>query len=154
MLAVMQMSALAAGTSAGGAKTFNMSVAYGITTLLSLALAGGYCFLMKKKDPWLLFLHASVVIVNLGYFSLSIAKTWGEALLANRIAYFGSVFLPLCMLMAIMDVCRVRRGKWLPVMLICASVAVFILAASPGYSDCYYGERASGRRARRAGRGP
>ena len=140
MLAVMQMSALAAGTSAGGAKTFNMSVAYGITTLLSLALAGGYCLLMKKKDPWLLFLHASVVIVNLGYFSLSISKTLGEALLANRIAYFGSVFLPLCMLMAIMDVCRVRRGKWLPVMLICASVAVFILAASPGYSDCYYKE--------------
>ena len=140
LLAVMQMSALAAGTSAGGAKTFNMSVAYGITTLLSLTLAGGYCLLMKKKDPWLLFLHASVVIVNLGYFSLSISKTLGEALLANRIAYFGSVFLPLCMLMAIMDVCRVRRGKWLPVVLICASVAVFILAASPGYSDCYYKE--------------
>ena len=140
MLAVMQMSALAAGTSAGAAKSFNMSVAYGVTTLFSLGLAGGYCLLMKKKDPWLLFLHASVVIVNLGYFALSISKTLGEALLANRISYFGSVFLPLCMLMAIMDVCRVRQFKPLPGLLVCCSVAVFVLAASPGYLTCYYKE--------------
>ena len=139
ILAAMQVSVMAAGTS-GSTKTLNMTFAYGITTLLSLVMAGGYCALMKKKDAWLLFLHASVVVVNLGYFALSISKTLGEALLANRIAYFGSVFLPLCMLMAIMDVCRVRRVKWLPVVLICVSVAVFILAASPGYSDCYYKE--------------
>ena len=84
LFATMQISAFAAGTSTGGVKHWNMSVAYGITTLLSLALAGGYCLLMKKKDPWLLFLHASVVIVNLGYFALSISKTLGEALLANQ----------------------------------------------------------------------
>ena len=140
LFAAMQISAFAAGVSTGGAKHWNMSVAYGITTLLSLALAGGYCLLMKKKDPWLLFLHASVVIVNLGYFALSISKTLSEALLANRISYFGSVFLPLCMLMAIMDVCRVRRLKVLPGLLVCCSVAVFILAASPGYLTCYYKE--------------
>ncbi len=140
LLPVMQMSVFAAGSSGSAAKTLNMSVAYGVTTLFSLLLAGGYCVLLKKKDTWLLFLHASVVIVNLGYFALSISKTLGEALLANRIAYFGSVFLPLCMLMAIMDVCRIRRVKWLPALLICCSVAVFILAASPGYLDCYYKE--------------
>lgn len=140
LLPAVQMSVFAAGSSAGAAKTVNMSVVYAVTTLLSLLLAGGYCVLLKKKDVWLLFLHASVVIVNLGYFALSISKTLGEALLANRIAYFGSVFLPLCMLMAIMDVCRVRRIKWLPGLLICCSVAVFILAASPGYLDCYYKE--------------
>jgi len=118
----------------------NMSIAYAVTTLLSLLLAGGYCVLLKKKDIWVLFLHACVVVVNLGYFALSISKTLEEALLANRIAYFGSVFLPLCMLMAIMNVCRVRRVRWLPGVLIFCSVAVFLLAASPGYLDCYYKE--------------
>ena len=117
-----------------------MSVVYGVTTALSLCLVGGYCVLMKKKDPWLLFLHAAVVIVNLGYFALSISGTLEEALLANRISYFGSVFLPLCMLMAIMDVCRSKYKKRLPGMLICCSIAVFVLAASPGYLDCYYKE--------------
>lgn len=140
LLPAMQMSVFAVGSSGSAAKAVNMSVVYGATTLFSLLLAGGYCVLLKKKDIWLLFLHASVVIVNLGYFALSISKTLGEALLANRIAYFGSVFLPLCMLMAIMDVCRVRRVKWLPGLLVCCSVAVFILAASPGYLECYYKE--------------
>ncbi len=140
LLPAMQMPVFAAGSIGGAAKPVNMSVAYGITTLLSLLLVGGHCFLLKKKDIWLLFLHVSVVIVNLGYFALSLSKTLGEALLANRIAYFGSVFLPLCMLMAIADVCRVRYAKWLPYLLGCCSVAVFILAASPGYLDCYYKE--------------
>ena len=139
LLAAMQTAVFAAG-SPESEKSFNMSAAYGATTLLSLVLAGGYCALMKKKDTWLLFLHASVVIVNLGYFALSLSKTLAEALLANRISYFGSVFLPLCMLMAIMDVCRVRRYKFLPGILICVSVAVFVLAASPGYLTCYYKE--------------
>ena len=118
----------------------NMSVGYGVTTVLSLLLAVGYCALMKKKDTWLMLLFGCVVIVNMGYFSLSISKTLSEALLANRISYFGSVFLPLCMLMSIMTVCRLRCSKYLMGMLLCASIAVFILAASPGYLDLYYRE--------------
>ena len=41
LFSAMQISAFAAGPATGGAKHWNMSVAYGITTLLSLALAGG-----------------------------------------------------------------------------------------------------------------
>ena len=140
LLPAVQVTAFAAGDFGTNAKTVNMSIVYGITTLLALLLTGGYCVLMKKKDPWLLLLNASVVIVNMGYFALSISKTLEEALLANRISYFGSVFLPLCMLMAIMGVCRVNYKKWLPGFLLCCSVAVFLLAASPGYLDCYYKE--------------
>lgn len=138
LLPVMAMPVFAAGNSGYAAKTVNMSFAYAVTTLLALLCAGAYCIVIKKKDTWLLFLHVSVVVVNLGYFSLSISKTLEEALLANRIAYLGSVFLPLCMLMAILDVCRFQWKKWQPGLLICCSVAVFLLAASPGYLDCYY----------------
>lgn len=116
----------------------NMSIAYGVTTILALLLAVGYCGLVKKKNTWLMFLNVSVVVVNLGYFALSISKTLEEALLANRIAYLGSMFLPLCMLMTIMGACRVKRKKWLLGILLFCSVAVFLLAASPGYLDCYY----------------
>ena len=139
LLSAAQMPALAAGASRG-AKAVNMSISYGITTFLALVLTGCYCLIIKKKDIWLLFLHVSVFVVNLGYFALSISKSLPEALLANRIAYLGSVFLPLCMLMAIMEVCRTKRPRWLPPLLICCSVAVFLLAATPGYLDCYYKE--------------
>lgn len=139
---VITPAALAAGSDAAApaAKTFNMAIAYGITSAAALLLAGGYGGLVRKKNTWLLLLFLSVVIVNLGYFSLSISKTLEEALLANRVSYLGSVFLPLCMLMAIMDVCRIRYRKWLPVVLLCVSVVVFLLAASPGYLNCYYSD--------------
>ena len=119
---------------------FNMAIAYGITSAAALLLAIGYWSLVKKKNTWLQLLFISVVIVNFGYLALAISKTLPEALLANRISYLGSVFLPLCMLMTIMDVCRANYQKSLPAVLLCASIAVFLLAASPGYLDCYYSD--------------
>lgn len=119
---------------------FNMAIAYAITSAAALLLAVGYWSRVKKKNTWLQLLFVSVVIVNCGYFALAISKTLPEALLANRISYLGSVFLPLCMLMAIMDVCRVNYAKKVPAVLLCVSVAVFLLAASPGYLDCYYSD--------------
>ena len=139
VLTPLAFAAEAAG-GASGERVFNMAIAYGITSAAALLLAGGYAGLVRKKNPWLLLLFISVVVVNLGYFSLAISKTLAEALLANRVSYLGSVFLPLCMLMTIMDVCRIRYRKRVPVVLLCISVAVFILAASPGYLDCYYSE--------------
>lgn len=135
----MELTAFAAGNG-DAAKTVNMSIAYGITTVLALLLLVGYCAVVRKKNTWLLITYGSVVIVNLGYLALSVSKTLEEALLANRISYFGSVFLPLGMLMAILDICRIRYRKRFLGVLFWISVAVFLVAASPGYLDCYYKE--------------
>ena len=118
----------------------SMSVIYGVSTVLSFLLLLGYGALVRKKEIWMLLLFTSVFIINVGYFTLSLSKTLGEALLANRIAYLGSVFLPLFMLMTIAGVCRLRYGKWLLGGLICVSIVVFLIAASPGYLDYYYKE--------------
>lgn len=90
-------------------KTLNVSIIYGVTTCLSLFLAGGYSTIVRKKENWLTWLYFSVFVANLGYFTLSISKTLEEALLANRLAYLGSVFLPLFMMMTIMKVCKMRK---------------------------------------------
>ena len=126
------------GCSEIGSKATSMSVIYGATAVLSLFLLLGYCAIMRKRDFWFLLLFSSVVIVNAGYFSLSISRTIEEALLANRIAYLGSVFLPMAMLMIIFNTTRLRYKKWLPMVLLVLSVAVFLVAASPGYLDIYY----------------
>lgn len=121
-------------------KSISLCPAYAVIAVLSLLLLIGYCCLVKKKNTWLLLLFTSVLIVNAGYFALSISKTLEEALLANRISYLGSVFLPLSMLMIILDTIGVRYKKWLPIALLCISFGVFIVAASPGYLDIYYKE--------------
>lgn len=137
-MVMMGKIALAADTVVFSGKTANMAYAYAVITGISLFLAIGYGALVKRKELWLLLLFVSVVVVNFGYFSLSVSKTLGEALLANRISYLGSVFLPLCMLMTIMNVCRLRCQKWMIGLLLFCSILVFLLAASPGYLDCYY----------------
>lgn len=123
-----------------GSKAYSISVIYGAMAFLSLLLLIGYCLLARKKETWFLLLFASVIVVNIGYLSLSVSENLEEALLANRIAYLGSVFLPMSILMTLLRVCKLSYGKWLPATLLTVSLLVFLLAASPGYLDWYYAE--------------
>ncbi len=128
------------GCTAIGEKTLDMSFVYGALAVLSLMTLIGYCVLVAKKDVWFLLLFASVFVVNIGYFALSISSTLEEALLANRIAYLGSVFLPMSMLMNVLNITKLKLPKWLPSLLFGIGVLVFLVAASPGYLDIYYKE--------------
>ncbi len=121
-----------------GDKTTSMSSIYLATTILSLVLLLGYFIFIKKKEAWFVVLFISVFVVNAGYFSLSISDTLSEALWANRISYLGSVFLPLSMIMTIMNISGLDYKKWLPGVLLIISVVVFLIAATPGYLDIYY----------------
>ena len=128
------------GCSRVGEKSANMSVIYIATTALSLLLLAGYSILIRKKEPWFLVLFSAVAVVNVGYLSLSISTSLEEALFANRIAYLGSVFLPVSMLMIILKTCKINYKRWLTGLLLGISAAVFFIAASPGYLDIYYKE--------------
>lgn len=121
-------------------RTLNISFIYGIDAVLALLLACGYCAIVRKKEIWLIWLYFSVFVANIGYFALSISKTVEEALLANRLAYLGCVFLPLFMLMTIMKVCKVHCAKVWRGILIGLSCIVFLIAASQGYLPLYYKE--------------
>ena len=128
------------GCSSIGDKSASMSIIYASAAVLALLLLIGYCALIPKKDIWYLLLFTSIFVVNIGYFSLSVSRTLEEALLANRISYLGSVFLPTTMLMLIMNVAKLKYKKWVPGLLFVLGVVVFLVAASPGYSNLYYKE--------------
>ena len=123
-----------------GEKAASLSVIYCAAAILSLLLLIGYCAISKKRDPWYVLLFASILVVNVGYFALSISTQLGEALLANRLAYLGSVFLPLAMLMIIVQVTHFRSRKWVRHVLLALSVVIFLIAASQGYLPLYYKE--------------
>lgn len=131
---------LLGGCSAHAGGKASLSIVYGAAAAISLLLLVGYCLWVQKKDAWFLLLFASVLVVNTGYFSLSISQSLEEALLANRISYFGSVFLPMSMLMSIWNVVRIPYKKWVPLLLLAIGLLVFLIAASPGYLDIYYKE--------------
>lgn len=129
---------LLSGCSSTASKNTSISVIYAVTVFLSLVLLIGYCVLVQQKDKWFYLLFSSVLTVNMGYLALSAAKTTEWALHCNRLAYLGSVFLPLAMLMIILNVCEIKCGRFAVIVLFAVSIAVFLIAASPGYLDIYY----------------
>ncbi len=138
ILGILLMLFTLSGCNSIGDKATSMSIIYGATSFLSLVMLVGYFSLIKKKEVWFFILFTSVFVVNIGYLMLSVSKTLEIALWANRIAYLGSVFLPLSMIMIIMRVSRLNYKKWVPYTLAAISIIVFFVAASPGYLDIYY----------------
>lgn len=128
------------GCGGSSSKNTSLSVVYAVTMTVSALLLLGYALIGKKRDAWILLLFACVLVVNIGYFALSVSKNLSEALLANRIAYLGSVFLPLCMIMEILKESGLSYRRWIPYVLAAIGFAVFLVAASPGYSQIYYKE--------------
>ncbi len=128
------------GCSSVGSKNASFSAVYGACALLSLLLLIGSIFAVRKKRFWVIMLFSSVLVVNIGYTFLSLSRSLDAALWANRISYLGSVFLPLSMLMIILDVTNTKYSKLLPQILISISVIIFLIAASPGILPIYYKE--------------
>ena len=117
-----------------------MRVIYGVVAVLALLLLLAYVLVLRHKERWFLVLFTSIFVTDLGYFLLSVSETLGAAMMANRIAYLGSVGLPLCMLMIIMSLCDLRPKKAAVRVLAAVSALVFLLAASGGILPLYYRE--------------
>ena len=118
-----------------------MQYFYSIVFLISLLLLPLYFRLLRKKktcEPWLFVLFVCVSVVNLGYTLIAFSGTVEQALLANKIAYLGQVFIPLCMFMLISKLCGYTYKKWVLGILIGIAVLLFALICTTGYLDWYY----------------
>jgi len=128
------------GCSAVGSKSASLTIVYSAAAVLSLLLLIGCCRLVSKNKAWFVMLFSSVLVVNVGYTFLAMSTCLTMALWANRVAYLGSVFLPLAMLMIILNVAGTKHPKWLHGALAALSVLMFLIAASPGVLPIYYKE--------------
>ena len=115
-----------------------MSIAYGIMLIISIALLVLYCILIRKKDKWLIVFYTSICVVNLGYLLLSLSKTVEFALLANKITYFGHIFLLTSMYLTIAKLCGFNYSKKLPILLFSLGAVMFALICTTGYLPWYY----------------
>lgn len=117
-----------------------MTIAYSIVFAISLLMPVGYCLCVRKKqnEVWLLILNICACIVNLGYLLLSLSKTVEFALAANKIAYFGQVFIIMCMFMIISKICGFTYKKRVIYILTGVSTVMFALVLTTGHLDWYY----------------
>ena len=117
-----------------------MIILYAVMAFISLVLSAGYFALVRKKEPWLMLLYICVTIVNVGYFLLSISKNVEFAIFANDVAYFGSVFLSMSMLLTITKLCGFEIKKKLVIILILIGFVMFLIVATVGILPWYYKE--------------
>lgn len=99
-----------------------------------------YCALIEKKDKWMLVLYGSVSVVNLGYLLLSVSTTVEFALLANKIAYLGQIFILISMYLIIVKLCGYEVRAGISGILIGVGVLMFALVCTSGYLPWYYKE--------------
>ena len=117
-----------------------MIITYAIIAIISTVLLVGYFALVRKKEPWLLLLYVCVTVINVGYFLLSLSKTVQFAIFANDVAYFGSVFLSMSMLLTITKLCGFEVKKNLVLALGAIGIAMFLIVATAGFLPWYYKE--------------
>lgn len=134
------LAALLCGCGPIGEKGTSVAGIYAVAALLSLLLLVSCLWVVREKERWFLLLFASVLVVNVGYYALAVSGNLQQALMANRLSYLGSVFLPLSMWMIILRMTRIPYRKWLPAALAGLGLLMFLIAASPGYLDIYYQE--------------
>ena len=109
-----------------------MTIGYAITLAFAVGLSVAYFAVVKKREFWLSPLYICVAVVNLGYFLLSISKTVEFAIFANDVAYLGSVFLSMCMLLTIVKLCGFEIKRAHVVSCITLGVVMFAIIATAG----------------------
>ena len=115
-----------------------MTLGYAICLSLAIGLLIAYFSMMKEKPFWLTMLYFCVPIVNLGYLLLSLAKSLSFAIFANDVAYFGSVFLSMCMLFTIVRLSGFKVERWHVVVCLTLAVVMFSIVATSGFLPWYY----------------
>ena len=115
-------------------------ITYAIMAIIAVILLVGYVVLVRKKEPWLLLLYICVTVVNVGYFLLSASRTVELAIVANDIAYLGSVFLSTSMLLTIINLCGFKVKKELVIALLVIGGLMFAVIATSGILPWYYKE--------------
>ena len=115
-----------------------MTIGYGITLALAIGLLIAYLVMVKNKEIWLTMLYICVTVVNLGYLLLSMANTVEFAIFGNDVAYLGSVFLSMCMLLTIVRLCGFNIKKTHIIVCVLIGAIMFAIIATSGFLPWYY----------------
>ena len=112
---------------------------YGLTAIISIA---EFLFLVlqdnKNRNVFQTLLFVLAIISNLGVLAVALSESVETIILANKITYVGSIFLPLLMLLTIADLCEVDLPRRLTLPLLVYCFVILGLVLSIGYSDIYY----------------
>lgn len=115
-----------------------MEYLYLICVLVSL----GMLFWLKifnVRNSILQFITLLVITVsNLGFYFTSVSTTLSEALLAQKLAYVGGVFLPVFFFLMVFEICHIEIPKGVSIVLLLIQCVIYGLACTIGSNELFY----------------
>lgn len=117
-----------------------MTIAYYIICFLLSFLMFSVLWRMGRNQdiPSVLMMFSCIIVYNGGVLALSVSERTQEALLAQKMIYLASLFLPLFMLMSVFDILRIKITSKMLIFLFSINLCVMICAFTIGHSDLYY----------------
>ena len=112
---------------------------YILTFALSMLLTGIYMFIWHKHfDVHITLIFVLIPVSNLGYMLFTRASSLETALAANKIIYLDGCFLQMILMLAIFSLCEIRLSRWLRVVFLALSTALYLSVLTIGDSSLFY----------------
>lgn len=119
----------------------NIIIYYQIMFVLAMILTFVYiCKWHRQYNVYFTVIFVIIPVANLGYWNQVCAAELGQALLGNKISYLGGCFGTLAITLSILSLCKVRIGKPVRCLMFLASMIVYGLALTAGYSTVFYNQ--------------
>ena len=115
----------------------NYYAAMFILTILSF-LVVWYEYQNRKTSYYYLVVNIIMMISNAGYLAVSLSTNVEEIILANKVLYLGSCFVPPVLLSLICTLINYEMRMWMRCLLYGTSVIIYGMVLTIGYSDLYY----------------
>ena len=97
-----------------------------------------YEYQNRKTSFYYLVIILVMMIANAGYLAVALSTSVEEIILANKILYIGSCFVPPIMLSLICSLINYKMRLWMKCIVYGASVIIYGMVLTIGYSDLYY----------------
>ncbi len=94
----------------------------------------------NRNSAYYILSFVTIAVSNAGYLALAVSENLREAVLANKLIYFGGCFLPIFLFMAIASLSKVKVFAGWIFALIALAGGVMSFVFSVGYKEYYYRE--------------
>ncbi|MBE5935609.1 MAG: HD domain-containing protein [Lachnospiraceae bacterium] len=92
----------------------------------------------KKSFTYFSNMFGIIAISNAGSLALALSQNVDTAILANKLAYVGGVFMPLMILLNIANLCKIKVRRFVAGILFTVASVVYGFILTAGYSTMYY----------------
>ncbi len=110
--------------------------------LTCLIISIGMLFWLKAYDvqnsTTQLITILIIVVSNFGFYSVSISRDIGEAILAQKIAYVGGIFLPAFYFLLVLEICQMTISKYVGAVIMIIQCVLYGLVCSIGHNSLFY----------------